>query len=564
MATSISLIDGVLFSVFCGLTLHFLFQKLEKTHLKLLTQLAILTPVLPSYVLLNSFNQRSWFWALLVGYSTCFTSLFISIVIYRLSPLHPLARHPGPLLAKCTKFWGMYHASTGKNHLKCLEIHRRYGPIVRTGPNELSICDIDAIPPVLGIDGLGKGPIWDVRRLPSTDETAHIAIRNTTKHLQRRRPWSKAFTTGRVKAYEPIMRNRLLQLLEILDDNANKQKGVDLSKWISCFSYDFMGDMAFGGGFELMRDGDVNGLWKLMENAVAFHSMIQNIPWIIDFLYSLPGLSFAAQSVTKKLEDFVIGTAAARHARGSALMGKDISTYLLDEESPDPKPAPFDVYANEAMLAVIAGSDTTALTLTCALYHLVCDKAIFSRLQDEVDAAFPIQSGQEPLEDSAKLTNMPFLNAVINETLRLYPAVPTGIQRCPEPGTGGKVVGSVYISEDTPVNISPFVLHRDPRYFSPDPEQFWLDRWIASDDKSVETNRTAFIPFSTGPMNCVGKSLAQLELRVVISTLVHRYDMDFDPKVNWTEEQWLVDLQDTFVFKKGKLPVVLTRRVPRE
>ncbi|KAG7094238.1 hypothetical protein E1B28_007843 [Marasmius oreades] len=411
----------------------------------------------------------------------------------------------------------------------------------------------------MGNDGMGKGPIWEVRKLPQSDEIGHIGMRNTTKHLQRRRLWNKAFTTARLKEYEPIIRNRLLQLLEYLDNEADKGRGVDLAQWISRFSYDFMGDMAFGAGFELMRDGDKQGLWKTMEDGVILHALMQHIVWFDKLLYSIPGMAAAAASATMKLQDFVSKTATARIERGSATMGRDISSFLLDEGSPDPKPLHFDAYANEALLAVIAGSDTTATALSCALYHLIHDKTIFSRLRAEIDDAFPIQNGQGAHEEPAKLMNMPFLNAVINETLRLYPPVPTDLQRAPELGSGGKAVGSIFVPEGTPVMIPPYVLHRDPRYFSPNPEEFLPDRWI-TEDKSVVTNRDAFLAFSTGPMNCVGKSLALLELRVVLATMVQCYDMEFDREGNWKDEQWLEDLQDYFVLKKGKLPVVLKRR----
>ncbi|KAG7094273.1 hypothetical protein E1B28_007877 [Marasmius oreades] len=557
MVSSASLTDGILFSVFCGLSLHLLFRKLEKTHLQPLKRLTLITPILPSYFLLSHFERWSWFWALLVGYTTCYASLLISIVLYRLSSFHPLARHPGPLLAKCTKFWGVYQASTGKLHVKYLELHRHYGPVVRTGPNELSICDVNAVQPVLGSDGLGKGNLWDGRRMPHSKGTAHIGIRDTTEHMKRRKPWNKAFSTSRIKAYEPIMRARLHQLLESLDDEADKKRSVDLAKWLSFFAYDFMGDMAFGAGFELMRNGDAQGLWKIMEDGMILFAMTQHVPWFFDLLFSIPGLGSTLGSASIKLEDFIIRTATDRQKRGSALMGEDISTYLLDENSANPKPPDFETYANEAILAVVAGSDTTATTLSCAIHHLVRDKSIFFRLRDEIDEVFPIKDGKTPYENMAELVNMPFLNAVINEALRLYPAVPTGLQRSPERGTGGKAVASVFIPEDTPVNIPAYVIHRDPRYFSPDPERFWPDRWL---DKNVEMNREAFIPFSVGPMGCVGKSVAQLELRCVIATLVQRFDMDFDTADGWHEDEWEEKLEDCFVFKKGVMPVLLRRR----
>jgi cytochrome P450 len=116
-------------------------------------------------------------------------------------------------------------------------------------------------------------------------------------------------------------------------------------------------------------------------------------------------------------------------------------------------------------------------------------------------------------------------------------------------------------------------MHRDPRYFSPFPERFIPERWISNDSKSsnslsvglsehdgVEfvTNHAAFIPYSLGPMNCVGKPLAQMELRVVVATMVQDLDMELD--MSWDAARWERDMQDHFIFTKGKLPVRVSRR----
>ncbi|KAL0573890.1 hypothetical protein V5O48_008062 [Marasmius crinis-equi] len=346
------------------------------------------------------------------------------------------------------------------------------------------------------------------------------------------------------------MRARLVQLIEILDGKAAGKQTVDLAEWISFFSYDFMGDMA--AGFELMRDGDVKGLWKIMESGIAIQSYTQHIPWMRPVVVALGALDSSGQ----KLREFVAHTAKTRAQKGTELEGEDISTYLLDEKNPNPRPISSDVYAAEATLAIVAGSDTTATSISCIFFYIVNDKPMFDRLRAEIDASFPPEQGVAPHEDTARLAALPFLNAVINEALRLQPPVPTGLQRAPEAGSGGKMVGSIFVSEGTSVTIPPYALHRDPRYFSPDPDRFWPDRWLK---ENVELNQAAFIPFSVGPMNCVGKSLAQVELRAVIATLVQRFDMDFED--GWDRSRWEGDLEDFFVFRKGALPMALRQRV---
>lgn len=116
-------------------------------------------------------------------------------------------------------------------------------------------------------------------------------------------------------------------------------------------------------------------------------------------------------------------------------------------------------------------------------------------------------------------------------------------------------------------------MHRDPRYFSPFPEKFIPERWVTNasqlphsstihnseyDGVEFVTNPAAFIPYSLGPMNCVGKPLAQMELRVVLAMMVQELDLELD--MGWDPARWERDMVDHFIFTKGRLPVRVSRR----
>lgn len=115
-----------------------------------------------------------------------------------------------------------------------------------------------------------------------------------------------------------------------------------------------------------------------------------------------------------------------------------------------------------------------------------------------------------------------------------------------------------FIPEGTAVQVPPYVLQRDPRYFSPYPDKFWPDRWLVPEGGDVVLERAAFIPFSHGPANCAGRPLAMTEMRYVITLLVKRFTMSFAD--GYDPAQWERDLIDRFVFAKGELPVKVTLR----
>jgi cytochrome P450 len=113
------------------------------------------------------------------------------------------------------------------------------------------------------------------------------------------------------------------------------------------------------------------------------------------------------------------------------------------------------------------------------------------------------------------------------------------------------------IPEGTAVIMSPYVMHRSARYFSPEPDKFWPERWI-SQDPTIVTDRSAFIPFSTGQANCPGKPLAIVQLRYTVASIVRAFDVEFAD--GYDAARWEKELEDRFVTVNGELPVKLTPR----
>ena len=108
-----------------------------------------------------------------------------------------------------------------------------------------------------------------------------------------------------------------------------------------------------------------------------------------------------------------------------------------------------------------------------------------------------------------------------------------------------------------------YTVQRDPRNFYPNPESFWPERWIIAcsnegQPKGFVHNTAAFIPFSFGPYNCVGKNLAMHEMRMMLCYTLQNLDISFEK--DWDESVWEKELEDIFVIAKGKLPVTVTPR----
>jgi len=229
---------------------------------------------------------------------------------------------------------------------------------------------------------------------------------------------------------------------------------------------------------------------------------------------------------------------------------QDIFSHLLDPNDPH---VPMGAAA-DARLVIVAGSDTTASTLTWIFYELCKDQSLLKRLQNAIDEAV----GDKDLLDCDDLKDIPLLDGVINETLRLHPAVPSGVQR--ETPPEGIRIGDKYIPGNIILWQPIHTIQRDERYFK-DAKTFYPDRWFDENQAEWIKDKRAFIPFSYGSYKCIGNNLAMMEMRAVAANIVHKFDVraapgeDFDSIENKT--------MDTFTLTLGKLEVVLSRRNAR-
>ena len=208
----------------------------------------------------------------------------------------------------------------------------------------------------------------------------------------------------------------------------------------------------------------------------------------------------------------------------------------------------------DARLVIVAGSDTTASTLTWIFYELCKDQGLLKRLQRAIDETV----GDKDILDCDDVKDIPLLDGVINETLRLHPAVPSGVQR--ETPPEGITIGDKYIPGNIILWQPIHTIQRDERYFKSG-SIFYPERWFDENQSEWIKDKRAFIPFSYGSYKCIGNNLAMMEMRTVAANIVHRFDVraapgeDFDAIENKT--------MDTFTLTLGKLEVVLSKRNAR-
>lgn len=203
----------------------------------------------------------------------------------------------------------------------------------------------------------------------------------------------------------------------------------------------------------------------------------------------------------------------------------DLLTLLLRQRDDDGSVMTARQLLDEARTLFVAGHETTALTLTYALYLLAENPAVQQSVQAEIDAVLP--GGRSPA-----FADLPLLRGVRNvvyESLRLYPPADVlgrqAIADC--------TIQGVQIRKGTSVFASTWVMHRDGRFFD-EPERFKPARWTDEFEKSLP--RFAYFPFGGGPRFCIGQSFAVTEATLALAAICQRFA--FAPAAGYRLELW--------------------------
>jgi cytochrome P450 len=169
---------------------------------------------------------------------------------------------------------------------------------------------------------------------------------------------------------------------------------------------------------------------------------------------------------------------------------------------------------DEVITMLLAGHETTALTLSWTWYLLGLYPAVDVQLAEEVHT---VLRGRSPTVDD--VPRLRFTEQVVSEALRLYPpAYAIGRQALADCEVGG-----YHVPAGTTVYVSPWVMHRDPRWFD-DPQAFRPERWAGSLVK--ELPRFAYMPFGGGARICIGNRFAMMEAVLILATVAQRFRLE--------------------------------------
>ena len=175
---------------------------------------------------------------------------------------------------------------------------------------------------------------------------------------------------------------------------------------------------------------------------------------------------------------------------------------------------------------VNAGSDTTAITLSAVFYHLLRHRHAYDRLMEELDDA--AARGAVAFDDAGVLgwadsRKLPYLDAVINESFRVFPAAGLLLERHVPPA-GASICGE-WIPGGTIVGCSAWVLHRRREVFGDDVERFRPERWLEAGGERRKRMDAAMFQFGAGARTCIGRHISTMEVYKLVPSFLRKFEV---------------------------------------
>jgi cytochrome P450 len=236
------------------------------------------------------------------------------------------------------------------------------------------------------------------------------------------------------------------------------------------------------------------------------------------------------------LDSLVYRIIAERKAQGNVHEQDDVLSLLIAAMDEDGSQMTLKQLRDETMTLFLAGHETTALTLAWTWYLLGENPSAEARLHEELHG---VLGGRAP--EPGDLERLPYLQAVVSESLRLYSPAAVMSRLSTAPFS----FGGYDFPQGTTAIMSQWVMHRDPRFYD-DPEAFRPERWL--DGLEARLPKGAYFPFGDGPRRCIGQGFALLDTYLVLGVMAQRFSFRLVPGHPVVPEQ-LITLRPSFGLK---------------
>ncbi|KAI1118402.1 cytochrome P450 [Nemania sp. NC0429] len=440
----------------------------------------------------------------------------------------PLRIVPGPWLNRISELPAAFALLKGDQHTYYKSLHDKYGPVVRVSPNEISFISVEARQEIYGFRKSGinmeKSPIF-LGSVGALDGQTGLSLAINAQHTRQRKALGYLFTNTSLLQLENLVIIHIQKLIGALHAKAAKSQAVDVSNWYSYTAFDIMGDLCFAEPFGCLDQASAT------EWSTSVIQIFIGATWT-QGVRRISGVGTWLEAIITRL----LIPAKATEWRNTHLSNSrektlrrladdnrdhtDFMHHILLSNGSKKSLTSTEIFLNMAGF-VSGGTDTTATALTGWTYYVCTHPNAFCRLVDEVRTAFTTEDDIR----WERVKELRYLDATLQEALRLFPPSPASQQRIVPPG--GATIDGYYIPGGKTVAVAPWVATHSSLNFY-EPNTFQPKRWLGEGEPFSKDRLDASLPFGTGPRVCIGKNLAHLEMLLVTAHLLWNFNLELD------------------------------------
>ncbi|KAK5992938.1 Cytochrome P450 monooxygenase orf2 [Cladobotryum mycophilum] len=442
----------------------------------------------------------------------------------------PTSQVPGPWYSRWTSLVLDFHFLCGTKGYYIHDLHVKYGPIVRIAPNDIDVTDLEAVKTIYN----HKNPFQKsqfYRRLATTGQQSLFTTTNAEFHRRHRRLLAGPMSESSLKSTIPRVDAHVKLAIEKIGEEMRTRGAADMFKWWLFMATDIIGTLTFGDSFHMLDLSHKNEYSINLEQVARIGAIRGTFPSVVDNsrFIPLPIFDGALQHDMDMRRYAVESLERYRHLVDTSPDSVQQTLFTNVFKAEGDEKMPFNEIRDEAQSYITAGSNITAISLTYLTYAVCRNPDIKAKLVKELQTLPPDFT-------EAQLRDLPFLNHVIDEAMRLYSAAPCTLPRTVPPG--GVELAGYWLDQGTDVSAQAYSLHRDPLIF-PNPDEFVPSRW----ESPTKAMKDSYMPFGRGPRVCLGLHLAHIELRLStarfflafpearVSSLEGMSDDDMYPKI---------------------------------
>ncbi|KAI9783555.1 MAG: hypothetical protein M1839_003725 [Geoglossum umbratile] len=369
---------------------------------------------------------------------------------------------------------------------------------------------------------------------------------------------------------EKSIDNRMLDLVRLIEDKYISEgsciRPVDFARKAQFLTLDIITEIAFGEPFgDLAADEDVH------EYLTTIDKMMPVAHWFTVFpdLTDLVAIPWVGRMVLPSSgDDFGLGkvmgvakrTVAERYRPGAKVQADMVGSFIRH-----------GITQGEAetatLLQIVAGSETTASAMRSTLLHIITHPKVHATLQSEIDEAVRTNRISTPISDSEArelpycwniveaenaVVSYTYLIACIREGLRIWPPAPSTFSKTVPPD--GDTLAGTFVPGGTKIGVSMWGVQRNKSVFGKDVDMFRPERWLeASGGQLQRMEKTNDLVFGSGRYQCLGRSIAMIELRKVFVELLRRFDLALVyPTQPWKSKNLGIWLQSDMFLRVSK------------